>query len=106
MPHRPIPLVTALSDIYTEDALLREGVRWNDLFERFQKQFGTPVQKVSRAPGRVNIIGTSYSLSLFEAPRQERKRRGASSPPLSFRGDFFFLPLLSRGSEWIGLISG
>ncbi|GAA5956651.1 hypothetical protein JCM3765_005692, partial [Sporobolomyces pararoseus] len=57
MPHRPIPLVTALSDIYTEDALLREGVRWNNLFKQFQQEFGTSVEKISRAPGRVNIIG-------------------------------------------------
>ncbi|GAA6008827.1 hypothetical protein JCM11491_003797 [Sporobolomyces phaffii] len=57
MPHRPIPIVSALSDIYTEDALLREGVRWNALFEQFSREFGTRVEKVSRAPGRVNIIG-------------------------------------------------
>ncbi|GAA5893341.1 uncharacterized protein JCM6883_007637 [Sporobolomyces salmoneus] len=57
MPHRPIPLVSTLSEIYTEDALMREGVRWNSLFEQFQQEFETPVQKVSRAPGRVNIIG-------------------------------------------------
>ncbi|GAA5883200.1 hypothetical protein JCM16303_007303 [Sporobolomyces ruberrimus] len=57
MPHRPVPIVSTLSEIYTEDALLREGVRWNNLFEQFEQQFETKVEKVSRAPGRVNIIG-------------------------------------------------
>ncbi|GAA6061380.1 hypothetical protein JCM10212_000640, partial [Sporobolomyces blumeae] len=58
MPTNPIPLTTALSDIYTNDALLREGARWNSLFECFQHEYGRPVEKVARAPGRVNIIGT------------------------------------------------
>ncbi|GAA5920326.1 hypothetical protein JCM1841_004535 [Sporobolomyces salmonicolor] len=57
MPSQPLPHASALSDIYTPEALLNEGARWNALFEAFKNEYGVPVQKVSRAPGRVNIIG-------------------------------------------------
>ncbi|GAA5992737.1 hypothetical protein JCM10908_006907 [Rhodotorula pacifica] len=57
MESSPLPLVNSLDQIYTPAALVHEGQRWNSLFEAFQKEYGTPVQKVSRAPGRVNIIG-------------------------------------------------
>ncbi|GAA5904892.1 hypothetical protein JCM5296_006136 [Sporobolomyces johnsonii] len=57
MPLQPLPHASALSDIYTPEALLNEGPRWNALFEAFKNEYGVPVQKVSRAPGRVNIIG-------------------------------------------------
>lgn len=57
MESSPLPLATSLDQIYTPAALAHEGERWNHLFEAFQNEYGTPVQKVSRAPGRVNIIG-------------------------------------------------
>lgn len=57
MESSPLPLVNSLDEIYTPAALVHEGERWNKVFEKFQQEYGTPVQKVSRAPGRVNIIG-------------------------------------------------
>lgn len=57
MESSPLPLVNSLDEIYTPAALVHEGERWNKIFEKFQREYGTPVQKVSRAPGRVNIIG-------------------------------------------------
>ena len=57
MESSPLPLVNSLDEIYTPAALVHEGERWNAVFEKFQHEYGTPVQKVSRAPGRVNIIG-------------------------------------------------
>ncbi|GAA5868163.1 hypothetical protein JCM8547_003364 [Rhodosporidiobolus lusitaniae] len=57
MPTSAIPTADALSQIYTPESLLAQGGRWNSLFDAFAKEFGTGVEKVSRAPGRVNIIG-------------------------------------------------
>lgn len=61
----PVPTVTALQDIYTEHALLDQGVRWNKLLEKFQALYGSPAQFVSRSPGRVNIIGEHIDYSLY-----------------------------------------
>ncbi|KAI0137094.1 ribosomal protein S5 domain 2-type protein [Xylariales sp. AK1849] len=61
----PVPEVTALQDIYTQQALLDQGVRWNKLLERFQNLYGRPAQFVSRSPGRVNIIGEHIDYSLY-----------------------------------------
>ena len=61
----PVPTVTALRDIYTEHALLDQGVRWNKLLEKFQALYGSPAQFVSRSPGRVNIIGEHIDYSLY-----------------------------------------
>ncbi|BGP14980.1 hypothetical protein JCM10213_007216 [Rhodosporidiobolus nylandii] len=57
MPAAAIPTATSLDQIYTPESLLTQGERWNGLFEAFDKEYGTPAQMVSRAPGRVNIIG-------------------------------------------------
>jgi galactokinase len=61
----PVPTVTALQDIYTQQALLEQGQRWNRLLERFQSQYGRPAQFVARSPGRVNIIGEHIDYSLY-----------------------------------------
>lgn len=61
----PVPTVTALQDIYTNDAVLDQGVRWNKLLEKFQSIYGRPAQFVSRSPGRVNIIGEHIDYSLY-----------------------------------------
>lgn len=57
MESSPLPVATSLDEIYTDAALAHEGQRWNSVFDAFQKEYGTPAQKVARAPGRVNIIG-------------------------------------------------
>lgn len=62
MESSPLPVATSLDEIYTDAALAHEGQRWNSVFDAFQKEYGTPAQKVARAPGRVNIIGPFRSL--------------------------------------------
>jgi galactokinase len=61
----PVPTVTALQDIYTNQALADQAVRWNALLEKFQAQYGKPAEFVSRSPGRVNIIGEHIDYSLY-----------------------------------------
>lgn len=61
----PVPTVTALQDIYTQQALADQTVRWNKLLDKFQALYGSPAQFVSRSPGRVNIIGEHIDYSLY-----------------------------------------
>lgn len=61
----PVPTVTALQDIYTNQSLGEQAVRWNSLLEKFQAQYGSPAQFVARSPGRVNIIGEHIDYSLY-----------------------------------------
>ncbi|BGO90631.1 hypothetical protein NBRC10512_000195 [Rhodotorula toruloides] len=53
----PLPLADSLDQVYTQAALSHEGERWNDVFEEFKREYGVAVDRVARAPGRVNIIG-------------------------------------------------
>ncbi|GAA6029776.1 hypothetical protein JCM8097_001044 [Rhodosporidiobolus ruineniae] len=57
MPASAIPTYDSLDQLYTPESLLSQGERWNSLFDAFNKEYGTPAQRVARAPGRVNIIG-------------------------------------------------
>lgn len=61
----PVPEVTALQEIYTEQSVLDQGVRWNRLLEKFQTLYGRPADFVARSPGRVNIIGEHIDYSLY-----------------------------------------
>ncbi|KAI1810045.1 galactokinase [Poronia punctata] len=61
----PVPTVTALQDIYTEQAIGEQTTRWNALLEKFQARYGSPAQFVARSPGRVNIIGEHIDYSLY-----------------------------------------
>ncbi|RYO80432.1 hypothetical protein DL766_007802 [Monosporascus sp. MC13-8B] len=60
-----VPTVTALRDIYNEQALGDQTARWNSLLDKFQATYGAPAQFVSRSPGRVNIIGEHIDYSLY-----------------------------------------
>ncbi|RYP54314.1 hypothetical protein DL768_000888 [Monosporascus sp. mg162] len=60
-----VPTVTALHDIYNEQALGDQTARWNSLLDKFQATYGTPAQFISRSPGRVNIIGEHIDYSLY-----------------------------------------
>ncbi|KAH9909212.1 ribosomal protein S5 domain 2-type protein [Xylariomycetidae sp. FL2044] len=62
----PVPTVTALQDIYTNQALADQSERWNNLLEKFQATYGRPAEFVSRSPGRVNIIGEHIDYSLYD----------------------------------------
>ncbi|KAI0176401.1 galactokinase [Hypoxylon sp. FL1284] len=61
----PVPTVTALQDIYTQQSLADQTVRWNKLLDKFQALYGRAAQFVSRSPGRVNIIGEHIDYSLY-----------------------------------------
>lgn len=61
----PVPEVTALQEVYTQQSLLEQGVRWNKLLEKFQSLYGRPADFVARSPGRVNIIGEHIDYSLY-----------------------------------------
>ncbi|RYP12798.1 hypothetical protein DL767_011132 [Monosporascus sp. MG133] len=60
-----VPTVTALHDIYNEQALGDQTARWNSLLDKFQATYGVPAQFISRSPGRVNIIGEHIDYSLY-----------------------------------------
>lgn len=60
-----VPYARSLQDIYTQDALASQGVRWNHLLSKFQSTYGHHAQFVSRSPGRVNIIGEHIDYSLY-----------------------------------------
>lgn len=57
MPTSPLPASNSLDQIYSSNALLAQGKRWDSLAQQFEKEFGVKPQKVARAPGRVNVIG-------------------------------------------------
>ena len=52
-----VPTATSLKDIYPDDAVESQAVRWERLLEAFKKEYGAPADFVSRSPGRVNLIG-------------------------------------------------
>ncbi|KAK4706064.1 hypothetical protein P7C70_g132, partial [Phenoliferia sp. Uapishka_3] len=57
VPFESIPLATSLNTVYTKQSLLDQGKRWDNLAIAFKDHFNVPLQKISRAPGRVNVIG-------------------------------------------------
>ena len=60
-----VPVVKSLKDVYTEDALATQTVRWEKLLKQFESNYGHSAQFVSRSPGRVNIIGEHIDYSLY-----------------------------------------
>lgn len=60
-----VPYARSLQDVYTQDALAPQGVRWNHLLSSFQTLYGHHADFVSRSPGRVNIIGEHIDYSLY-----------------------------------------
>jgi galactokinase len=52
-----VPMATSLKDIYPDDAVDTQAVRWERLLVAFQKEYGQQADFVSRSPGRVNLIG-------------------------------------------------
>ncbi|EWC43796.1 hypothetical protein DRE_07305 [Drechslerella stenobrocha 248] len=61
-----VPEVTSLDEIYPQQALLSQGERWNELAVEFKRLYGQLPDFVSRAPGRVNIIGEHIDYMLYE----------------------------------------
>lgn len=60
-----VPVAKSLQDIYTQDALPTQTVRWDNLLKQFEKDYGHNADFVSRSPGRVNIIGEHIDYSLY-----------------------------------------
>ena len=52
-----VPTTASLEDIYTQEDLVVQQRRWDQLQSRFEKHYGRKPQFISRSPGRVNIIG-------------------------------------------------
>ena len=59
-----VPTAKSLADIYPEDAVESQTVRWNKLISKFKEEFGKLPDFISRSPGRVNIIGEVRYISL------------------------------------------
>lgn len=61
-----VPVSSVLSDIYTQDAIAHQQVRWDKLLAQFKTEYGNEPSFVARSPGRVNIIGEHIDYSLYE----------------------------------------
>lgn len=62
----PIPIYTTLSTLYNSlGTSLNHAERWSTLSAEFLHRFGRKPEWISRAPGRVNIIGEHIDYCLF-----------------------------------------
>lgn len=55
-----VPTATSLKDIYNDDAVETQTVRWEKLLAGFNGEYGQQADFVSRSPGRVNLIGEVF----------------------------------------------
>lgn len=58
-----VPEVTTIEDVYPSESQAHQKQRWEHLLAKFQERYGHPAEFISRAPGRVNIIGEVCSSS-------------------------------------------
>lgn len=63
-----VPTATSLKDIYPDDAVDAQAVRWEKLLATFKKEYGHQADYVSRSPGRVNLIGEVSQAHLQRKP--------------------------------------
>ncbi|CAK7269387.1 galactokinase [Sporothrix epigloea] len=61
----PVPVVTRLNDIYTDDDIPTQVMRWQRLLAEFEQRYGKKAAFIARSPGRVNIIGEHIDYSLY-----------------------------------------
>lgn len=52
-----IPEVSSVEEVYPAASHALQKQRWEHLLARFEEKYGKPAEFISRAPGRVNIIG-------------------------------------------------
>jgi hypothetical protein len=57
-----VPTATSLKDIYPDDVVENQSLRWEKLLVAFKSEYGGPADFVSRSPGRVNLIGEARLL--------------------------------------------
>ncbi|KAF8808656.1 Galactokinase [Phlegmacium glaucopus] len=61
-----IPVYTTLSDVFGSlTASVEHATRWNNLAQEFERRFGRKPTYITRAPGRVNLIGEHIDYALF-----------------------------------------
>ncbi|XP_006459627.1 hypothetical protein AGABI2DRAFT_65690 [Agaricus bisporus var. bisporus H97] len=61
-----IPVYTNLTDLYGSlGSSVNHAERWDNLAKEFEKRFGRPPAYITRAPGRINIIGEHIDYALF-----------------------------------------
>ncbi|CAK7213632.1 galactokinase [Sporothrix bragantina] len=61
----PVPVVSRLEEIYTDDAVPAQTKRWQHLLSDFEQRYGKKPDFVARSPGRVNVIGEHIDYSLY-----------------------------------------
>ncbi|KAI8371369.1 galactokinase [Radiomyces spectabilis] len=52
-----VPTFGSLDEIYDKTTLGKQGVRYNQLIEKFTELYGRQPEFIARSPGRVNLIG-------------------------------------------------
>ena len=52
-----MPVLKSLSEIYSPERVPQEMVRYQNVIQRFEKEFKISPEFIARAPGRVNLIG-------------------------------------------------
>jgi galactokinase len=52
-----VPEVKSAAEVYPAESHAHQTQRWEHLLARFEQHYGHPAAFISRAPGRVNIIG-------------------------------------------------
>ncbi|KAJ3560395.1 hypothetical protein NP233_g10869 [Leucocoprinus birnbaumii] len=63
---QPIPVYTDLASLYGSlGSSLNHAERWDTLTREFTQRFGRPPAYITRAPGRVNLIGEHIDYALF-----------------------------------------
>ncbi|RUS17978.1 galactokinase [Endogone sp. FLAS-F59071] len=60
-----IPSVESLDEIYEQDKVLEQAVRYQNLVSRFKAVYGRAPEFISRSPGRVNLIGEHIDYAGF-----------------------------------------
>ncbi|CCX10150.1 ribosomal protein S5 domain 2-type protein [Pyronema domesticum] len=60
-----IPEVSSVEEVYPAASHALQKQRWEHLLARFEEKYGKPAEFISRAPGRVNIIGEHIDYMLF-----------------------------------------
>ncbi|PLW19191.1 hypothetical protein PCANC_09986 [Puccinia coronata f. sp. avenae] len=66
MAEEPLVLLTSVLDqVYTPSSLQNQSTRWGSLISTFRNTYAHPPHFITRAPGRVNIIGEHIDYSRF-----------------------------------------
>lgn len=67
-----IPEVQGVEDVYPAESHAHQKERWDHLLAKFEEKYGKRASFISRAPGRVNIIGEVSQAPVRTAWASER----------------------------------